>query len=216
MVFVSSIGVNGSHTSCRPFTEADTPRPVEPYGHSKWEAEQELARLLSGSAMEYVIVRPPLVYGSGCPGNFGRLVRLVARAPVVPLGSLNAPRSFIHVDNLVDALLCAAVHPGLNGKIFLLADGRDVSVGEVVRRLAEALGRGRHTVLNVPPWLLSTAAKLTGRTAAYAKLASALQVDASAFSRATGWRAPVDPTEGLHETASSAVECSNPSDTRNR
>lgn len=201
LVLVSSIGVNGNRTHGRPFTEADTPQPAEPYAVSKWQAERELARLLEGVALEYVIVRPPLVYGSGCPGNFGRLVRLVARAPWVPLGALRSPRSFIHVDNLVDALLRAASHPGLDRNTYLLSDARDVSVGEVVRCLAAELRPGRRAVLDVPPWLLAALARLAGRSQAYEKLAAPLQVDASAFSRATGWRPPVDPVEGLHETA---------------
>ena len=200
-VLVSSIGVNGHRTTGRPFTADDVPCPAEPYATSKWEAERALASLLRGTALEYVILRPPLVYGPGCPGNFGRLVRLVARAPVIPLGALSALRSFIYVDNLVDALLVAGRHPGIQPGPFLLADGRDISVGEVVRQLAAELRPGSSAVRNVPPWLLAGLARCAGRAQAYAKLASPLQVDASAFSRATGWRAPFDPGDGLRETA---------------
>jgi UDP-4-keto-D-FucNAc 4-reductase len=200
-ILVSSIGVNGDSTRGRPFSVDDTPHPVEPYAASKWEAERELSALLRGHAVEYVVLRPPLVYGPGCPGNFGSLVRFVASAPFVPLGALRAPRSFMYVDNLVDALLVAACHPDVSGRTFLLADGRDVSVGEVVRDLSGVLRPSRSVIREVPPWLLSLVARLIGQHQSYAKLAAPLQVDAGEFFRVTGWRAPFDPSDGLRETA---------------
>jgi len=200
-VLVSSIGVNGNCTQRHPFSENDVPHPVEPYAVSKWEAECALAALLRGQSIEYVVLRPPLVYGPGCPGNFRSLVRFVARAPIVPLGALRAPRSFMYVDNLVDAVLVAARYPGLSGRTFLLADGRDVSVAEVVRELAAVLRPSQSTILEVPPWLLALIAWICGRFSVYQRLASPLQVDASEFGRATGWTAPFDPYDGLRESA---------------
>ncbi len=199
-VFVSSIGVNGGR-STHPFTELDTPAPTEPYAVSKWEAERALSALVAGTAMECVVIRPPLVYGPGCPGNFGRLVRWAATARFLPLGALSAPRTFVHVDNLVDALIVAARHAGIGNSTFLVADDRDVTVGEVVRILADVLQPGKRVVLEAPPALLAAAATLVGRRATFDKLAAPLQVDASAFTRATGWRPPVSPEQGLRETA---------------
>ncbi len=199
-VLVSSIGVNGNR-STHPFTERDQPAPAEPYAVSKWEAERALSDLVAGSTTDCVIVRPPLGYGPGCPGNFGRLVRWAATARILPLGALHAPRTFVHVDNLVDALTVAARHPGIGRSTFLVADDRDVSVGEVVRLLAEELQPGRRVVIDVPQGLLALAATLAGRRATFEKLAATLQVDASAFMRATGWRPSVSPEQGLRETA---------------
>lgn len=200
-VLVSSIGVNGRRTDGRPFRDGDAPCPVEPYAVSKWEAEQRLASRLAGTPTEYVIVRPPLVYGPGCPGNFERLLGLVARAPLVPLGGLRAPRSFIGVKNLVDAILVAVRHPAVAGHTYLLADGRDISVAEVVTTFAEVLRPGRRVVVDLPVALLAAAARLAGRGAAWAKIADPLRVDATGFRAATGWTPPFDPAEGLRETA---------------
>jgi len=200
LVFVSSIGVNGSRSD-HPFTEQDAPAPSEPYAVSKWEAERALAALVSGSSMNVVTIRPPLVYGPGCPGNFARLVRLTARSRLVPLGGLNAPRTFVFLDNLVEALAVAAQHPDIANSTFLVADSSDVTVGDVVRIMASVLQPGRRVVVNVPPTLLALVASLAGRRSAYEKLAAPLQVDASAFSQATGWHPAVSPQEGLRETA---------------
>lgn len=200
LVFVSSIGVNGSH-SAKPFLETDAPAPTEPYAMSKWMAEQALTELLAGSQTELVIVRPPLVYGPGCPGNFGQLVQFVASSRWIPLGALDAPRSFIHVANLADALIKGARHPGLGGMTFLVADARDVTVGEVVRTLACALRSSKARVINVPVPLLRAAAFLLGRQASFEKLAAPLRVDASRFMRLTGWRPEISTEEGMRDTA---------------
>jgi len=75
-VYVSSIGVNGAQTALgKPFSETDKPNPHNAYTLSKWEAEQGLLRVADETGMEVVIIRPPLVYGCGAPGNFGSLMR---------------------------------------------------------------------------------------------------------------------------------------------
>ncbi len=71
-VFLSSIKVNGEQTGVAPFTEADAPRPEDAYGMSKWEAEQTLWRIIGGSALEGVVLRPPLLYGPGVKEIFSR------------------------------------------------------------------------------------------------------------------------------------------------
>lgn len=201
LVFVSSIGVNGNCTYGKPFSSADGARPVEVYAKSKWMAEQALAVELASGPTDFTILRSPLIYGPGCVGNFERLVRWVARSFIVPLGALNAPRTFIYVDNLIDALMVATRHPGVSRRTFLVADERDVSVGEAVRILAMHLGRKPSTVWNVPTEILRSVATMAGKGTTFTKLAAALQVDGAEFCRVTGWRPPFDPQEGLRLTA---------------
>jgi UDP-4-keto-D-FucNAc 4-reductase len=201
LVFVSSIGVNGNRSSRGPFTESDTPAPVEAYAVSKLAAERAVAEQLAAGPTDYVILRPPLVYGPGCPGNFRTLLNLVARAPIVPLGALEAPRTFIYIESLLAALLVAAIHPAASRRTFVVADDRDVSVAEVARTVASELGRSARVVWNVEPRWLAWAARLAGRASAYDKLTAPLQVDASAFSAATGWVPSFSPQEGLRATA---------------
>jgi nucleoside-diphosphate-sugar epimerase len=103
-VFLSSIGVNGNQTTA-PFNEAATPHPHDAYAVSKLEAEQGLLALASQTGMEVVIIRPPLVYGPGAPGNFASLVRWVQRGLPLPLGAVHNQRSFVALDNLVSLVL---------------------------------------------------------------------------------------------------------------
>ncbi len=80
LVYVSSIKVNGEETvGGHSYTELDTPSPQDPYGISKWEAEQALHRVAEETGLEVVIVRPPLVYGAGVKGNFAQMLKVLAK-----------------------------------------------------------------------------------------------------------------------------------------
>lgn len=205
VVLLSSIGVNGNATHGQPFTEADDPAPAEPYALSKLEAEHALARALSTDGTDWVILRPPLVYGPGCPGNLARLIGLAARAPLLPLGGLHAPRTLISIDNLIDAILVAAEHPAVSRRSYVVADARDVDVAQMLRAFLAGLGRAEWRLLAVPAPLLGALARAAGKHAAWAKISGALQVDASAFAAATGWRARVDPADGLRACAAATM-----------
>ena len=124
-VMLSSIGVLGNRTGLAAFSDATIPAPVDPYAVSKANAEQRVTEVLSDHCYDYCIVRAPLVYGSGSPGNFASLVAIAAKAPLVPLAGIRARRTFIHVDHLVEALVIAAIHPAACRRTYVIADGDD-------------------------------------------------------------------------------------------
>ncbi len=200
LVYVSSIKVNGEHTHELPFTEADTPEPQDAYGLSKWEAEQALLKIAAETGLEVVIVRPPLVYGPGAGGNFLRMMDWVNRGFPLPLGSIRNLRSLIYLGNLVDALVVCVTHPRAAGNIFLVSDGEDVSTPELIRRLAQAMGR-RPRLVSFPPALLRLAGLLTGKSAEVERLLGSLRVDSSKIRRELQWTPPFSMTQGLRETA---------------
>jgi UDP-glucose 4-epimerase len=77
---------------------ADTPAvPLEAYGQSKLKAENELKKLQNHNFL-VTLIRPPMVYGAGCRGNFQRLLKLAKIFPVFP--DINNRRSMIYIDNL--------------------------------------------------------------------------------------------------------------------
>jgi UDP-glucose 4-epimerase len=187
-VFVSSVKVNGEATHERPFRETDLPRPDGAYGRSKWEAEQLLHGIAARTALEIVIVRPPLVYGPGVQGNMARLLRAVDRGIPLPLGSIDNLRSLVGLGNLVDALHACIAHPRAAGETFLVSDCMDLSTTTLIRLLAEALERPAR-LLPVPAWMLRLAGRCTGSDA-LARLVGSLQVDPTHLVGKLGWRPP--------------------------
>src|SRR5579872_4032100 len=155
-VFLSSVGVNGQATTGRAFTEADAPAPTGPYAVSKWEAERQLDDLASRSGMQVVRVRPPLVYGPGVRGNLLRLLQMVARGIPLPLGGLRRPRSFIGRDNLCDLLLACVDAPGAANELFLVAEPKPRSTGELLEAICAAMGF-RHRFFHLPAPVLHLA-----------------------------------------------------------
>ena len=142
LVYLSSIKVNGEQTALgAPFLFSDAPVPEDPYGVSKWEAEQALWEVSSKTGLELVVIRPPLVYGPRVKGNFLRLLRWVSRGLPLPLGAVQNQRSLVGLDNLVDLLIRCVDHPAAAGQTFLVSDGQDLSTPELIRQLADAMDK---------------------------------------------------------------------------
>lgn len=194
-VFISSIGVNGN-INVRPFTALDVPHPVDPYAQSKWEAEQGLWRIQQETGMELVIIRPPLVYGPGAPGNFGSLVRWVGKGIPLPLGAIHNRRSLVGIDNLVDLIVRCIDHPAAANQVFLAGDGHDLSTTELLRLVGDAMGRPAR-LIPVPAGVLKLSAALLGRKAMAQRLLGSLQVDISQTCETLDWQPPFTVEEGL-------------------
>ncbi len=186
-VFVSSIGVHGNDSGERCIDEASPIAPVELYAKSKWEAEVALRKIESTDGLEVVVLRPPLVYGPGVKGNFLRLLRLVDSRWPLPLGSLRNQRSFVGLDNLCDFLGLVAESPGAGGQAFVVADGEDVSIPELLRLLGDGLGR-RPLMMPCPPTVLHGMASMFNRGRELRQLTRSLRVDASRARQVLGWR----------------------------
>lgn len=198
-VFLSSVGVNGNVTYERPFSEEDVPDPHNAYALSKLEAEQALKEIASETGMEVVIIRSPLVYGPSNPGNFLRLLNLVDKGVPLPLALLNNRRSLIYLGNLVDAIVTCINHPKAVGQTFLVSDGDDVSTPELIRRVADVLGKPAR-LLPFPPALMRLAGKLTGKSDAVDRLLGSLTIDSSKIRQELGWNPPYTMEQGLKET----------------
>lgn len=186
-IFLSTVKVNGEFTEEKPFSEGDEPRPSSPYALSKWKAEQGLHQIAQESGLEVVIVRSPLVFGPGVRGNFLRLMDLVERAPVLPLGALDNRRSLVGLGNLTDMLARCIVHQNAAGETFFVSDGRDLSVTELIRLIASCLSR-RCVLLYVPKRILKILASLTGRQEAVNRLTGSLRVDIGKARRVLNWQ----------------------------
>ena len=198
-VFVSTVKVNGEGRE-EPYTALDAPDPHDAYAASKWEAEQGLHEIAAQTGLEVVILRPPLIYGPGVKANFLRLLQAVDRGLPLPLGAVRNRRSLLYVENFASALLTCLTRPEAAGKTYFVRDGEDVSSGELVHRLARALGRPVR-LLPVPPALLRLAGAALGKKTAVDRLLGSLTVDDTPLREELGWAPPFTLDEGLAATA---------------
>jgi len=201
LVFVSSIKVNGEETDIYSrYSEHDTPRPLDPYGVSKLEAEQVLHQVSKETGLEVVIVRPPLIYGPSVKGNFLQMLRVLSKGVPLPFSSIDNQRSLVYVENLADALIVCADHPAAVGQTYLISDGGDISTPDLMRNLA--LGMGCHAPL-IPchPKILYWAGRFVGKSEQAQRLLGSLQVDSGKIRRELNWTPPYSLQHGLQATA---------------
>lgn len=198
-IFMSSVKVNGESTHGKPFTEQDEPHPIDPYGVSKWEAEQGLHAIAHEGDMKIATLRAPLIYGPGVRANFLALMRLVERGWPLPLAAIENRRSLLFVGNLADAIVTLLREPVGLAETFLVSDNDDVSTPELIRRIAAQMGRKTH-LFAFPLGLLQLAAKITGREAQLQRLAGSLQIDSQALRMRFGWHPKLSLDQGLKET----------------
>lgn len=206
-VFVSSIKVNGESSSQdKPFTSADLHAPEDDYGLSKSEAEQELFEIGKDTGMEIVVIRPTLVYGPGVKANFASLMKLVSKGVPLPFGCIkNNKRSLVSLDNLVDLIVTCIEHPKAANQVFLISDDHDVSTSEMVRHMAQALGKTPWQ-LPVPLWCYKLVGEMFNKSDVIDRLTGSLQVDISHTKETLGWAPPQSLQEGFKQTAEAFLQ----------
>ena len=201
-IFLSSVKVNGEFSVFgAPFSYNDAPAPEDSYGVSKQEAEQALKEVCAETGMEYVIIRPPLVYGPGVKANFLSMLKWVSLGVPLPLGCIRKnKRSLVYVENLVELIKACIEHPAAANQTFLVSDDDDVSTQELLVRAASALDV-KSRLLNIPPSWLGLAVKLLGKKDIEQRLCASLQVDIAHTKNTLNWTPPFSMQEGLRKTA---------------
>ncbi len=153
-VHVSTVGVHG-HVESPPADEQAPIRPGDEYQRTKAEAEHWLAGFAAEKGLSYTIIRPAAIYGP----EDDRLLKVFRMAiyPICPvLGRRPCTYHLIHVEDLVQLLLCAAVHPQAAGEVFIAGNPFPIRLDEMIRIIGRTLGRNPSIVhLPVAPfwWL---------------------------------------------------------------
>jgi UDP-glucose 4-epimerase len=174
-IFLSSIKVNGEERD-EPYFEIDVPAPKDPYGLSKWMAENIIKEATHKNAtnISYTIIRPPLIFGEGVKGNF-ELLQKIAKIPLpLPLGGIQNKRSFIDVNNLAELLInCAKSKDSYKNKTLLANDGNNYSTSELLIKF----GKNPKMLFYVPKSWFKFFFKLIGKGHYYSKVFESLEID---------------------------------------
>ena len=133
-VFFSSMSVYG--LTVGHIAEGTRPRPNTAYGRSKLAAEQEIQSL--GDARFHVaVLRPPMIYGKGCRGNYPRLSGMLQKLPLFP--SVHNERSMRYIETLC-AFLENLIQSG-EGGLYFPQNSEYVRTDELARQIALAHGK---------------------------------------------------------------------------
>lgn len=138
-IFMSTEAVYGkrSVTGKENMITRETPLlPRSEYGKSKLMAEEALNEL-QDEAFKICILRSPMVYGRGCPGNYRLLKKLVLRTGIVPI--VENERSMVHIQTLCDCIKLA-VEKEMEGT-YCPQDKEYVCTANMMRQIAILHGR---------------------------------------------------------------------------
>ena len=136
-VFLSSMSVYGMDTGI--ITKETLPDPKSHYGRSKLQAEEEI-RKLDDEAFAVCVLRPPMVYGLNCKGNFQTVVKIVKKSPVFP--RVRNQRSIIYIDNL-SSFVKMAMDRRLRG-VYFPQNNAYVNTADMAKAIALQLNRKRY------------------------------------------------------------------------
>lgn len=140
-------------------TEEVTGKPLTPYGKSKLEAEEYLLAKPLPEGKRLFIIRPCMIHGPGNKGNLNLLYKVVEKGLPWPLGRFHNERSFLSIDNLSFLILAMLENEDLPSGVYNFADDDPLSTNELVRLIAEVLGK-RTMLWSMSPVLLKTVVKL--------------------------------------------------------
>ncbi|KYG90284.1 hypothetical protein A0U40_08595 [[Bacillus] sp. KCTC 13219] len=136
-IFLSTMAVYGDVQGA--ITTTTATKPVTFYGKSKLAAEERLLAL-QDEDFKVAIVRPPMVYGPNCPGNYVMLSKLSQKVPLFP--KVNNKRSMIFIDNLCEFVNQLIQHE--DSGIFHPQDSQYITTSTMVKVIAKANGKAMY------------------------------------------------------------------------
>lgn len=194
-IYLSTIKVHGESGNFRVGCE---PRAVGPYAIAKLEGERALQDVCASSAMEYVIVRPPLVYGPGAKANFASLERFVRMGLPVPIPATANRRSLLSIYNLTSFVVYCVESLFVRNRVFLLDDGIPVSTKELIEAMCDVLSRPCRTI-PLQAWTQIVLRQLPLVGSPVFKLSSDLSIEGNR-NFVPDWSPPMSFMEGLRLT----------------
>ncbi|MCX6996359.1 MAG: NAD-dependent epimerase/dehydratase family protein [Kiritimatiellaeota bacterium] len=156
-VHVSTVGVHG-HVAQPPASEASPFNPGDIYQQTKAEAELWLHEFARGQGLPYAVIRPAAIYGPG-DRRLLKIFKLAIQPFFILLGRSQGLYHLVHVEDLLQGLLLAAVHPAAQGEAFICGNPAAVTLERMGRIIAGALGRTCR-VVRLPAWPVFLAADL--------------------------------------------------------
>jgi UDP-glucose 4-epimerase len=191
---MSTVKVFGESTTNKPpWNENSICNPCDAYGKSKYEAEKLLLGL-QDDHFKVAVVRSPLVYGVGVKANMFKLVKMVNRFPILPLGAINNRRSMVYVGNLI-ALLKHILHIKAAG-VFIAGDSNPLSTTHLTQLIAKA-SKKKIILLKIPGFMLQLAKNLKPSTVD--RLFGSLELDNNPTNKKLKFAPPFSTEYGIDE-----------------
>jgi len=181
IVIVSSLAATGPSAQSPGVTDDTPPAPVSAYGWSKYMAELAFARE-SDSPARLVVLRPPIIYGTGDRGLLPYFK--AAKIGLITVPGRAFPVSAVHIRDAVQGILCC-LKPEARG-VYHINDGMEHTMASLGLAMTAVFGR-KALVLRMPRPLLAASAALADIAARFGLSPSSWNMDKYRESCAEGW-----------------------------
>jgi len=133
------------------FTKDDSSDAEEQaVAHRLTEAEVRVQAWAEGKGIDWIILRPTLIYGHGRDKNIAEMARFIRRFGFFPVfGQANGLRQPVHAEDVAIACVAALATDVTTNRMYNLSGGETLRYCEMVGRVFSALGR-RPILLRVP------------------------------------------------------------------
>ncbi|MBI4807420.1 MAG: NAD-dependent epimerase/dehydratase family protein [Nitrosomonadales bacterium] len=140
------------------FTKQGSSDPAEQQTAAKLaRGERELIAWAEANGIEWLILRPTLIYGKGQDRNIGEIARFISRFSFFPLlGQAKGLRQPVHADDVAAACAAALLKRNVRNRTYELSGAERLSYREMVARVFKTMGK-QERFIPIPLWLFGAA-----------------------------------------------------------
>lgn len=193
IVMISSIKVMGEFTEPgSSFKHSDPCYPQDDYGKTKLLAENRLREICAKNAINWTIIRPPLVFSPKARGNLGAIQTFSRKGIPIPLGAIDNKRDLVSIHNLCSLIYCASINPESNQQVLLVSDGQALSTSDILAKATERSEK-KIRLINLPNWASEFCKKYQHKHGLLRRLFGNLEVDIQHTRETLNWTPKQEP-----------------------
>ena len=200
IIFISTIKVNGENSSLlNPFGDNSEVNPHDYYSISKLFAENSIKFISKIEGINYVIIRPGLIYGPGVRANFYNLIKLVDSGLPLPFKGVKNMRSLLFIDNLGEFIYQLIKKSYFKNQIFVLSDSTPLSLSELINLIYLQLDKKSRNFY-FPLKILKFILNISGKKDLSSRLLGSLVIDSSSAREDLCFETPFSTDYGVKKT----------------
>ncbi len=184
-IYASSVKVHDVDVRETALDPTESLNPKDPYGRSKWEAENYLQAFCEQNQMQCALVRLPLIFGPGVKGNLARLLKMIEKGIPMPLGAIHNERSLVSLPNLATFFDACLRHDNPTG-VWMVQEAKPFSTTQMMQLMAQGMGK-KPKLIPIPVFALKALGFVTGKQAEIQRLTGSLTVNTSQTKEHFGW-----------------------------
>ena len=156
-IFISSIAVF-RHKAKVNINEKSELGPTNLYAQFKLQSEKDIQDNFKDSSISWTILRPPLIYGKGAPGNINLLIKLVDLKIFIPLQKEPIYKTLLSMNNLISAVKEILLNQKSNNQVYVICDDKQISLFEFIKLISKI--RSKPFLVFSPPQIIYQVLKI--------------------------------------------------------